>query len=69
MVALMEWTDGISRNPDGRTCFLNQGCHHVFFSGPSQGMTVSLTAMLTLELKDPGRVHGFPNNSSDHGNC
>lgn len=51
MVALMEWTDGISRSPDGRTCFLNQGCHHVFFSGPSQELTVSLTTMLTLELK------------------
>ena len=62
----MESTDGISRGPGGRTCFPNQGCHHVFFSGPSQEVMVSVTTRLTLELEDPGRDHDSPNDSSDH---
>ena len=32
-----------------------------------RSQTASLIIMFTLELKDPGRVYGSPNNISDHG--
>lgn len=40
------------------TTGVNQGFWK--YPGPSQGMTVSLTAMLTLELKDPGFSQKIP---------
>lgn len=37
------------------------------FSVPMQEVITPLSTMWTLELKDPGRVHDSPNNSSDRG--